>query len=114
MIAILPVLPIPSALGIIGLLLAVRSPLLVTSLRSIHPISFYTARMARRVSSVKEPNHRHPWLLRTRRERPGRCSAEQRDELAPLHSITSAVSSNMVLVSLPIVRSSMKGVLIVT
>jgi hypothetical protein len=47
-------------------------------------------------------------MLRDRR------AADKRDELAPVHSITSAVSSNMVLVSLPIVRSSLKGVLIVT
>jgi hypothetical protein len=33
----------------------------------------------------------HLWLLlRARRERPcGRCAANQRDELAPVHSITS-------------------------
>src|SRR5262249_8918591 len=31
------------------------------------------------------------WLLRARRERPGhRRSAEERDEVAPLHSITSS------------------------
>jgi hypothetical protein len=31
----------------------------------------------------------HPLgLLRARCERPYRCAAEQRDELAPLHSIT--------------------------
>ena len=28
-------------------------------------------------------------LLRSRRERPRRCAANERDELAPLHSITS-------------------------
>src|SRR5262249_53266683 len=34
----------------------------------------------------------HPlWLLRTRRERPPGCrAAEQRDEVTPLHSITSS------------------------
>jgi hypothetical protein len=31
---------------------------------------------------VEEPDHRHRRLLRTRRERPRRCAAEQRDELA--------------------------------
>jgi len=36
--------------------------------------------------AAEEPDHRHRWLLRTRRERPRerRC-AEQRDELAALH-----------------------------
>src|SRR5262245_46062598 len=44
-----------------------------------------------------EPDHRHRRLLRTCRERPrDRCTAEQRDEVAPLHlcghSITSSAS----------------------
>jgi hypothetical protein len=30
------------------------------------------------------------YLLRARRERPSRCAAEQRDEVATLHSITSS------------------------
>src|SRR5262249_25018460 len=34
-------------------------------------------------------NRRHRRLLRARRERPRRRAAEQRDELAPLHSISS-------------------------
>src|SRR5262249_280111 len=34
----------------------------------------------------------HFRLLRARRERPRRCAAEQRDELAALHSITSSAS----------------------
>src|SRR5262245_51493786 len=43
--------------------------------------------------AVEHPDHRHCGLLRTRRERPGDCcAAEQRDELAPLHSITSSAS----------------------
>src|SRR5262249_26751467 len=33
-------------------------------------------------------------LLRPRRERPCCCSAEQRDELAPLHSITSSAMAS--------------------
>src|SRR5262245_8297387 len=33
--------------------------------------------------TVEEPDHQHRWLLRTRRERPGCSTAEQRDELAP-------------------------------
>src|SRR5262249_59558798 len=40
--------------------------------------------------TVKKSDHRHRWLLRARGERPRRRrAAEQRDELAPLHSITS-------------------------
>src|SRR5215472_9652180 len=41
-----------------------------------------------RRSGVEQPNHRHCWLLRARRERPRRRAAEQRDELAAAHSIT--------------------------
>jgi len=33
-------------------------------------------------------------LLRARRERPRSCTAEQRDELAPPHSITSSARSS--------------------
>src|SRR5262249_28098076 len=41
--------------------------------------------------AVEHPDHRHRRLLRARRDRPrGRRAAEQRDELAPLHSITSS------------------------
>src|SRR5215475_3468641 len=40
-------------------------------------------------------DHRRRWLLRPRRERPrGRRAAEQRDELAPPHSITSLASAS--------------------
>src|SRR5262245_61639944 len=40
----------------------------------------------------EQPDHRHRWLLGARRERPcgRRRAAEKRDELAPLHSITSS------------------------
>src|SRR6516225_785304 len=40
--------------------------------------------------AAQEPNHRHRRLLCARRERPSRRAAEQRDELAALHSITSS------------------------
>jgi hypothetical protein len=36
---------------------------------------------------------RHRWLLRARRERPRHHATEQRDEVAPLHSITLSASS---------------------
>src|SRR5215831_18365881 len=43
--------------------------------------------------AAEESNHRHRWLLRARRERPyHRCAAEQRNECAPPHSITSSAS----------------------
>jgi hypothetical protein len=42
--------------------------------------------------AVEEPDHRHPRLLPARGQRPGRRAAEQRDELATFHSITSSAS----------------------
>jgi hypothetical protein len=36
------------------------------------------------------PDYSHHRLLRARRERPRGCAAEQRDELAAFHSITSS------------------------
>src|SRR5262245_4379449 len=36
------------------------------------------------------------WLLRARRERPRRCAAEKRDELATFHSITSSARARRV------------------
>src|SRR5262245_46884968 len=45
--------------------------------------------------TADESDHRHRRLLPARRERPrGRCTAEQRDELAALHSITSSASDS--------------------
>src|SRR5262249_29840567 len=39
-------------------------------------------------------DYRYHWLLRSRRERPhGRRTAKERDERAPLHSITSSASA---------------------
>ena len=46
--------------------------------------------------AVEKPDHRHRRLLRARRERPRRRAAEQRDELAPLHSITSSARASSV------------------
>src|SRR5262249_6765529 len=40
--------------------------------------------------AAEEPDHRHRRLLRARRERPRGSAAEQRDELAARHSITSS------------------------
>jgi hypothetical protein len=38
-------------------------------------------------SFAHEPDHRHYWLLRTRRERPCHRGAKQRYELSPLQPI---------------------------
>jgi len=43
-----------------------------------------------RGTGVQKSDHRHRALLRTRRKRPRRRTAEQRYELAPPHSITSS------------------------
>src|SRR5262249_34194586 len=47
---------------------------------------------------LENPDPSHPLaLLPPRRERPsGRCAAEERDELATFHSITSSVSASTV------------------
>src|SRR5262245_53824068 len=46
-------------------------------------------------TGVDEPDHRQRRLLRARRERPRRRASEQRDELPPLHSITSSARSRI-------------------
>src|SRR5262249_8406197 len=45
-------------------------------------------------SAPEEPDHRHRRLLRACRERPSRRAAEQRDEFAAFHSITSSASAS--------------------
>src|SRR5262249_59053934 len=45
-------------------------------------------------SGVEKSDDRHRRLLRARRERPSRRAAEQRDELAALHSITSSARAS--------------------
>src|SRR5262249_6732767 len=64
---------------------------------------------------AEEADHRECRLLRARRERPRcRCAAEQRDELAAFHSITSsararnvgAISSPIALAALRLMTSS--------
>jgi hypothetical protein len=45
---------------------------------------------------VQEADHRHGRLLRARRKRPDRRAAEERDELASLHSITSSARASSV------------------
>src|SRR6516225_45153 len=63
-----------------------------------------------RRSGVEQPDHWHRRLLRARRKRPhGRRAAEQRDELASLHSITSSASSWIELgTSMPSARAVCK------
>ena len=51
-----------------------------------------TVRLPRR----RGTDHRHCRLLRACRERPRRRAAEQRDEVAPLHSITSSARATRV------------------
>src|SRR5262249_35991358 len=54
-----------------------------------------TVRGRLRRVTVEEPDHRHRRLLRARRERQcRRRAAEQRDELAPPHSITSSARAS--------------------
>src|SRR5262249_33027263 len=48
-----------------------------------------------RRTGTKETDHRQR-LLRARRERPHRRAAEERDEVAPFHSITSSARVSMV------------------
>src|SRR5262245_47716565 len=50
--------------------------------------------LRRRAARSEQSDSRHLRLLRARRERPRRCAAEQRDELAPPHSITSSASAS--------------------
>src|SRR5262245_60801534 len=51
----------------------------------------HTVRVSLRRCGTEKPNHRHRRLLRARREWPrGRRAAEQRDEFAAPHSITSS------------------------
>src|SRR5207245_2754704 len=45
-------------------------------------------------SAAKKPDNRHCRLLRARRERPCRCTTENRDELPPSHSITSSARAS--------------------
>src|SRR5215475_12748901 len=54
---------------------------------------------------AEKSDHRHGRLLRARRERPRGCrAAEQRDKLAPVHSITSSARASSVTgISMPIV-----------
>src|SRR5262249_46770356 len=47
-------------------------------------------------SGTHEADHWHRWLLRVRRERPRGSGADQRDELAPPHSITSSARASSV------------------
>jgi hypothetical protein len=53
-----------------------------------------TIRVQIRRCVAEEPNHRHRRLLRPRRERPHGRAAEQRDELAAFHSITSSARAS--------------------
>src|SRR5215475_14211993 len=55
-----------------------------------------TPRVRLRRCAAEKSDHRHPRLLRTCPERPRGCAAEQRDECAPPHSITSSARASSV------------------
>src|SRR5262249_32906733 len=58
------------------------------------PKRCHTIGVGLRRAGAEKANHRHRRLLRARRERPcRRCAAEQRDELAAPHSITSSAAT---------------------
>ena len=48
----------------------------------------------RSLAGVEETDHRHRRLLRAHRERPRHGATEQRDVLAPVHSITSSARAS--------------------
>src|SRR5262249_60629461 len=55
-------------------------------------------RIGPRQGAAEKPDYRYRRLLRARRERPrGRRAAQQRDERAALHSITSSARASTVL-----------------
>src|SRR5262249_22583015 len=56
----------------------------------------HEVRKRRGARTAKKTNHRHRRLLRPRRKRPRNRCADQRNELAPLHSITSWAVANTV------------------
>src|SRR5262249_46345856 len=60
--------------------------------------------------AIEEPDHLHRRLLRARRKRPrGHCAAEERDEGAPSHSITSSARSKIAVGnSTPIARAVLR------
>src|SRR5262249_36581576 len=69
--------------------------------------------MGRRVGrrAAEKPDHRHGRLLRPRRKRPRRrrAAAEQRDEFAPFHSITSSArASTLGGISMPSVLAVLR------
>src|SRR5262249_10143235 len=62
----------------------------------LKPLTKFTQHLgvAFRGCGVQHPDHRHRALLRPRRHRPRRHPAEQRDELALPHSITSSARAS--------------------
>src|SRR5258705_11500814 len=56
--------------------------------------AFHQVRALAGRNTVQEPDQRHRHLLRLRRERPRRPASQRRDELAPLHSITSSARAS--------------------
>ena len=66
-------------------------PFLVTGFRETFAECGYLLRSRSGRAGIEKSDHRHRRLLRARSERPrSHRAAEQRDELAALHSITSS------------------------
>src|SRR5262249_2471043 len=70
-------------------------PLNIADFREPPPNGIHAVGISFGRSWGKESDHRHRRLLRARRERPRRRAAQQRYELAPLHSITSSAMARM-------------------
>src|SRR5262249_22200283 len=84
--------PIPGVDELEGEILSFDVPKLAHPLIEGHPEG-ECPRIWRRRTHTQYPR----WsLLRARRERPRRCAAEQRHELAPFHSITSSARASSV------------------
>src|SRR5262249_48722280 len=60
-----------------------------TATECVHEVCGRSGRLCAEI-----PHHRHCRLLRARRERPRRRASEQRDEVAPFHSITSSAATS--------------------
>src|SRR5262245_46840748 len=69
----------------------------------------HTIRKRVKRCTAEEANNRQRLLLRARRERPSRRAADERDELAPPHSITSSArASKVVGTSRPIALAALR------
>src|SRR5262249_11437451 len=72
---------------------AVPADVQATRFTQALPKRCHTIGVGLRRAGTEETDHRHSRLLRACRERPRCRAAEQSDELAPCHSITSSASA---------------------